>query len=777
MIVLHPGSYLQFDGNTAGTGTASGNSNRWDDNTPIALNGSSLLDQSQSGQVQNETVGAISFANGSRISIINPGTPTASHTLTTSSITRIGRGTLVFTPGDIFGTNAANTDNFSVTGGLPSNVNGMMPAWYVDSFHNSFVKAASVGGLNLVQVVTPTQTALNAGLTAGTDIVSLTAASTLADNPVIYALMTNNSISNGVGQFDTITLSGTGASGSNVGGLLAYTNAVTIQANIKAGANGQFELPIYDSSALTLSGDISAAGVTKFGIGALTIAKDQSDAARGVGNGYNSGWVVNEGQLTLGAFGSLGNVGTAANPNLVLLNGSQTGAAQLNLLLNPANTANATYTSGRIVVLDNGIINYDSGANDRTETINDVQVQSTGGTMEDAQLKFTFTNSRQRNILQTGVLSLTDASGYSNGGAQITVTWGSNVTNGTSSGVSVASLSGSDRLTKWGAGVLYIRGDSTVGSTAADGTLYAPFTGNVNIEEGAVQIENNNALGSGNVTVSRNGVLDLNTTNFTKTVNYQAGSIERWSADGARTGGVTVDLTGGATLQVANDQTNGTALVKMNGGSIEGFLATDSVLGTTSQGSAYRTVGAGYTFELDGASFLGQSILGGVNGLDNGVQPTTATPYSDSLTGVILEIKGNINGVGSLTKQSNDTVILSGHNSYSGGTIVNQGWLRTGADNTMPSTGTLTTTGTGVFDLNGYNQTVGALTSTGTNVTGVAAAGNGYITNTAPYTNTLTVGNGTTGDFTYAGVIQYNVALTKVGANNLTLPTSTLTPA
>ena len=42
------------------------------------------------------------------------------------------------------------------------------------------------------------------------------------------------------------------------------------------------------------------------------------------------------------------------------------------------------------------------------------------------------------------------------------------------------------------------------------------------------------ALGSGTVTVSRLGVLDLNVTNFTGNVNYQAGSIERWSADGAR---------------------------------------------------------------------------------------------------------------------------------------------------------------------------------------------------------------------------------------------------
>jgi autotransporter-associated beta strand protein len=221
-------------------------------------------------------------------------------------------------------------------------------------------------------------------------------------------------------------------------------------------------------------------------------------------------------------------------------------------------------------------------------------------------------------------------------------------------------------------------------------------------------------------------------------------------------------LTAGATLQIANDQTTGTEIVKMNGGSIEGFLATDSLLGVTSQGSAYRTVGSGYSFQLVGNSFLGQSVMSGANGLDNGVQATIASPTGAALTGVILELQGNISGAGSLTKQGNDTVILSGQNTYTGGTIVNQGWLRMGATNVMPSTGSLQTIGGGIYDLNGYDQTIGALT------------GSGFVTNTAPYLNTLTVGNGSTGDFSYGGTIQYNVNLHKVGTNTMTLTSSSI---
>ncbi|EDY20584.1 autotransporter-associated beta strand repeat protein [Chthoniobacter flavus Ellin428] len=156
--------------------------------------------------------------------------------------------------------------------------------------------------------------------------------------------------------------------------------------------------------------------------------------------------------------------------------------------------------------------------------------------------------------------------------------------------------------------------------------------------------------------------------------------------------------------------------------------------------------------------------------MDNGAGPTVSTPSGDALTGALLEIKGNISGVGSLTKQGYDAVVLSGTNTYTGGTFVNTGWLRAGAANTLPTAGLLSTTGGGVFDLNGYNVEVGTLTSPGALVgTTAQQNSNGYITNTAPFVSTLTVGNGTSADFTYAGLVQYNVGLDKIGANVLSL--------
>jgi autotransporter-associated beta strand protein len=189
----------------------------------------------------------------------------------------------------------------------------------------------------------------------------------------------------------------------------------------------------------------------------------------------------------------------------------------------------------------------------------------------------------------------------------------------------------------------------------------------------------------------------------------------------------------------------------------------------------YRTLGAGVTFNLTGNSLLGQNINQGVNGLDNGMQPDVFNPLLNSASGALLEIKGAFSGTGSLTKQGYDTVTISSSAStYTGGTFATQGLLRAGAGNVLGTgdgstngTGNLSTSGASAFDVNGFNQSIGKLTSPA--ATGTAVAG--YVTNTATTINTLSAGNGVTAgnDFTYSGVIQNNVALTKQGGAKMTL--------
>lgn len=204
----------------------------------------------------------------------------------------------------------------------------------------------------------------------------------------------------------------------------------------------------------------------------MVITNDQSDAARGIGNGYQGGWVVNEGALQFGQFGSAGN---AVATNTIVLNGATAGAAQLNLRAQPADSLlNYTYTSGKIYAVDFATIDWDPGADDRVHSIADIEIQQSGGMDSsgntlglingtvDAYLRVA--NNRNRAILSAGtltvasnaILNVDTTAGISNLAA--TANNSSYLTNSISSGMSVASLIGTNRLTKWGDGTLYVYG-------------------------------------------------------------------------------------------------------------------------------------------------------------------------------------------------------------------------------------------------------------------------------------------------------------------------------
>ncbi|MGB8170579.1 MAG: autotransporter-associated beta strand repeat-containing protein, partial [Chthoniobacteraceae bacterium] len=487
-----------------------------------------------------------------------------------------------------------------------------------------------------------------------------------------------------------------------------------------------------------------------------------SDAARGTGQGYSDGWRVNEGVLQLSTFGSAGN---AVASNTITLNGSQTtGAGQLNLRAQPADSLlNYRYTSGKIIVVDNAVIDWDPGASDRVHSIADIEIQQFNGSGPvDAQLRIA--NNRDRSILAAGQLTLTDNAIVNvDATADRSVFFAytlnnANLTTGTSSGLSVASLNGSGNFTKWGDGYLYIRGASPT------------FTGKVTIDQGAVQVTDNASLGSGPISVNRYGILDIGVAGFTPTnssLTYNEASVERWSVNGARTGAINL---GPGTLQVAADQ-SGSANVVIAGGGIEGWLRSDDLTETNRNIGVFRNLGANISVTLAGNSYIGSRFYEGANGLDMGKQTDDYRPLDENFgSGVILDVKGAIGETGgarSLTKVGYDTVILSGQNTFTGGTNVIDGKLLLGRDNALATTGTLATNADGVLDLNGYNQTVGRLTNPTAPVAPGAASG--YVTNSGPTTKTLMVGNGVITDFTYSGIVQHNVALTKTGSAALTL--------
>ncbi|MDZ4288352.1 MAG: autotransporter-associated beta strand repeat-containing protein, partial [Prosthecobacter sp.] len=772
---LHPGSLLLFQDAQAG-------GNRWDDSTPVNLDGSALqVEGTNNLNLSSETVGALNFDRGARIYLNSEGTSDA--IFTAASVSRApmglgagtGRGTLVFTPAAANRLGISNTSNnaeqaiftAAPTASGTAGVAGMLPGYYIDGQAHRFVTHGANG---ISPVADGSMVGFSTGMTGGTAVVNLTAATTLPDfNPEIFALRGGNFALNsptGANNDATITF---GGSGDDVGSVISYASTFTINPNLTFGATGTNEALFYAGGNIRVNGNITAGAVTKFGAGTLEIGNDQSDAARGVGQGYGNGWVLNEGNLNLLTFGSAGN---AVASNTIVLNGNRATTTSVLYLRAPSTDSllNYTYTSGRIIAVDNATIDWDPGADDRVHTIADIEIQQSGGigngTMDgtnDAQLRVA--NNRNRSILAAGQLTITN-----NAILNVDATSGPTsfysyanhsgyLTTGTSAGMSVASLNGSARLTKWGDGYLYIRGDSS-----------STFSGTFVLDQGSVYVTHNGSLGTGPVTVNRYGALDIGVANYVPTnssLTYNEGSIERWSVNGARTGAIELGL---ATLQVAADQT-GTVAVTLQGGSIEGWLRSDDITETERHAGVFRNLGPNVSVTLAANSFVGSQYYLGANGLNNGQQINDYRPAEEFAgSGVILNVKGVISESGgpqTLTKVGYDTVILSGQNTYTGGTVVSGGKLMLGTADALAPVGNLTTHANGVLDLNGNDQTVAELNNPITPTT--AGVASGFVTNSSTTVHKLTVGNGVVAPFAYSGLIQHNIALTKIGGGIMTL--------
>lgn len=772
---LHPGSLLTFYDIAAG-----GTSNRWHDSAPIALDGVTLQIEPVANTNDNsERFGAITFDRGGRIYATSEGT--GDSFVFASSITRAaaspgagtGRGTMVFVPSNTAVFGAAATPGVAQqqvrfdtapTASGTAGVVGMLPGYYIDGAGARFVTHGANG---ITPVADGSMVAMPTGAGLGTEVVNLTSNTTMSSfETSIFALRSGAFTLNsptGANNDATITFTG---SGSDIGSVISTASTFTINPNLRFGAGGANEALFYAAGSITLNGNLTAGTVTKFGTGQLTIANDQSDAARGIGNGYQGGWVVNEGSLQLSQFGSAGNA--HVNNTIVLNSSQQSLLPNLFLRAQPADTLmNYAYTSGRIIAVDAANIDWDPGADDRVHSIADLEIQQSGGIGNaptngtlDAYLRVA--NPRNRSILSAGSLTLTSnailnvdttASVANNQGGS---TNGAYLTNSISSGLSISSLIGGNRFTKWGDGTLYIRGNSP------------SFTGPAIIDQGSVFVTHNGSLGTGALSINRYGVLEIGVANFAATnssVTYNEGSLERWSVDSARSGALNL---GPATLQIAMNQPTTSASITLNGGGIQAYQRGDDLSSAQYSGGVLRVINPNVTFTLAGDSFLGDRYYEGANGLDSGKQTHDFRPMEEYLaSGAILEIKGVIGGAGGLTKVGSDTVILSGLNNYAGSTVVTGGKLMIGVDDALPTTGTVSTTANGVLDLNGQNQTIGRLVNvvptTTFNVT------SGFVTNAGTSNRTLTVGNGVGTNFSYGGVIQHNVSLTKIGSATMTV--------
>ncbi|EAO1443652.1 autotransporter outer membrane beta-barrel domain-containing protein [Salmonella enterica subsp. enterica serovar Cannstatt] len=634
------------------------------------------------------------------------------------------------------------------------------------------------------------------------------------------------------------------------GGTLVATNVdalgsgdVTDDATLELNTGGTFDNAISGSGqvvksgddVLTLSGANSYSGGTLISDGTLVASNVEAlgtgdvtdDAVLELNTGGDfdnaisgSGQVVKSGDETLTLSGSntytggtLISGGTLVASNVEALgSGDVTDDAVLEL-----NTGgdfdNAISGSGQVVKSGDGALTL-SGANsysggtlisDGTLIAGRVDVLGSGDVTNDATLELntggTFDNtiSGSGRVVKSGdgALTLSGANSYSGGtlisdgtliAGRVDVLGSGDVTDNATlelntGGTFDNAISGSGQVVKSGDDVLTLSGANSYsgGTLISDGTLVAS-----NVE----------ALGTGDVT--NNATLELNTGgDFTNNISGNGQVVKSGdetltlSGTNSYTGGTTIS---GGTLVATNVEALGTGDVT-NNATLELNTGGDFTNNISGSGQVVK-------FGDDALTLSGSNTYRGGTTISGGTlvaNDVNALGTGDVTDNAVLELNTGgdfdnaISGSGQVVKSGDDTLTLSGSNTYTGGTLISSGTLvandvnalgtgdvtdnatlelNTGGDftNNIGGTGRVEKSGDGTLTLSGSNTyTGGTLISDGTLVaSNVEALGSGDIDNYA------SLQLNASGQFVTANLTTHDNATTAIGAGSA-LRANTLT--
>ena len=310
---------------------------------------------------------------------------------------------------------------------------------------------------------------------------------------------------------------------------------------------------------------------------------------------------------------------------------------------------------------------------------------------------------------------------------------------------------GAGGLIKDGAGTLVLNGTNTYtgGTSVTAGTLRA---GSPQAFGGTVA-----GVGDSQMTVGAGATLDLaglavwvKGLNGAGNVALGAGTLQ---VNGTGTFSGAISGTGGVLLSGATQVATGcgnsyTGPTTLNSSSLSTNCLADggqpSGIGSSSSAPANLTLNSG-TLIYTGADV----------DVDRGIQLTGLGAINVSNAATTLGVSGSIQGGGGFQKAGDGTLVLTGNNTYSGGTKVVAGTLRAGIDNAFGTAFmSLANTSGAQLDLAGFDTSATYLTGGGTTGGNIALGG-----------ATLTVSNGATfaSDATYGGVISGAGELVKNG--------------
>ncbi|GAS21817.1 outer membrane protein IcsA autotransporter precursor [Salmonella enterica] len=581
---------------------------------------------------------------------------------------------------------------------------------------------------------------------------------------------------------ETLTLSGANSytGGTTIsGGTLVASNVealgtgdVTDNATLELNTGGDFDNAISGSGQVVKSGDktLTLSGANSYS-GATTISGGTLVATNVEALG--SGDVTDDATLELNTGGTFDNA--ISGSGQVVKSGDET------LTLSGTNT----YSGGTLI----------SGG---TLVASNVEALGTGDVTNDAVLELntggTFDNaiSGSGQVVKSGdkMLTLSGANSYSGGtlisdgtlvASNVEALGSGDVTNDAvlelnTGGTFDNVISGSGKVEKSGDDALTLSGSNT-------------YTGGTLISGGTLVASNVEALGTGDVT--DNATLALNAGgDFTNNIGG-TGRVEK-------SGDQTLTLSGSNTYTGGTLISSGTLVATSVDALGTGNVTNNATLALNTGGDFINNIGGTGRVEKSGDdaltlsgsnTYTGGTLISGGTLVANDVNALGTGDVTDNAA-LMLNTGGdfinNIGGTGRVEKSGDDTLTLSGSNTYTGGTLISGGTLvandvnalgtgdvtddatlelNTGGDfdNAISGSGQVVKSGDDTLTLSGSNTyTGGTLISSGTLVANdVNALGTGDVTDNA----TLELNTG--GEFDNAISGSGNVV--KSGADTLTL--------
>jgi outer membrane autotransporter protein len=576
--------------------------------------------------------------------------------------------------------------------------------------------AVNLGSASLTTGGDATSTAFS-GVMSGTGELVKTGAGTLTlSGANTYSGATH--VGAGMLQADALnTLSASSAHTVDSGATLALSHDQTIGSLAGAGAVSLDSANLTtggDATSTAFSGVMSGTGeLVKTGAGTLTLSG---------ANTYSGGSTVQGGTLAISADNNLGAPGGALALDGGTLQGTATLTTARAVTLGAAggtvNTdASTTTTMSGVITGAGGLTKTGAGALSVTGVNTYAGATRVGAGTLQADALNTLSASSAHTVDSGATLALShDQTIGSLAGAgavnldSANLTTGGDATSTTFSGV----MSGTGELIKTGAGTLTLNGANTYsGATHVDaGTLQADALNTLSassahtVDNGAtLALSHDQTIGS----LAGAGTVNLDSANLTT-----GGDATSTTFSGVMSGSGELIKTGAGTLTLsgANTYSGGSTLAQ---GRID--VAHNSALGT---GSLALDQNATLGFAADDLNLANDITLTGVTGavIDTG-------SHDETLSGVI-------SGAGILSKVGSGSLNLSGANTYSGATQVNEGTLRAAAPHTFSAASAHNVANGATLDTGGFDQRVAALTNNGT-VSLAGSATGSTLTVTGPY--------------------------------------------